>query len=615
MSPTRGRKVKRHRRVSPTVYCEICSTVSPVRTSWPDWAMSAWARMPTSLPSSSQTGSRRTWCSAINRAASSRLCCGSTVTTSFDAISATGVSPPRPSPSTRRARSRSVTTPVSRSFSTIGSEPTSSDFIVRAASWALVVGWIVVGLDVITSWIVWCMSALPSFAFGTGSTRYAAAKTRSELGRVAPLVRARDVLRVARLLLRVWDRRPFQLAAVVLAGMLSILIAHEGALARLVGTRTSGRRHRSRCRPRDRAEARRSGRADPAERDGAGPAAAAPGRHAHSDPDDARHPRSRRAPRTAPLGGSPARRGSAPPLPRGEGRDRAPDRERLLLRLRVPRGDPRGGARADRGGDPARARRGSDLAAGGARRGRGQAPLRVGGRAVQGRARRYRRRPDLPLHPGRLHRSLPRAAPAGLEADQGAQADLARRRLLARRRAQHAADPHLRHRLLLAGRPRRLPRAAGAGEGTGPPPPRNPARPLPLRRALAGVALLAPERDGDLERARGSAPLREREARVPRGEDATHLRKGSLGDVRPLGEVPREHVPDPAGGRPALRDQADELSRPHAPLRQRAAQLPRPPSSLRRGGAAPPERARRRASRADARPARDSGRRAHLLHA
>ena len=63
-----------------------------------------------------------------------------------------------------------------------------------------------------------------------------------------------------------------------------------------------------------------------------------------------------------------------------------------------------------------------------------------------------------------------------------------------------------------------------------------------------------------------------------------------------------------------LRDQADELPRAHAALRQRAAQLPRPAAPVRRGGAAPSQRARRRAARAHARPLRDPGRRAHLLH-
>ena len=120
-----------------------------------------------------------------------------------------------------------------------------------------------------------------------------------------------------------------------------------------------------------------------------------------------------------------------------------------------------------------------DLARGGARALRGRGP------AVQGRARAGRRRADLAVHAGRLHRPLPRAAPAGRLPDQGAQADEPRGRVLARRREEHAADADLRHGLLLAGRPRRAPRAARAGPRAGPPPPRHAARPLPLRRALA----------------------------------------------------------------------------------------------------------------------------------
>ena len=157
-----------------------------------------------------------------------------------------------------------------------------------------------------------------------------------------------------------------------------------------------------------------------------------------------------RALRPAPLDRAPARRGRPPALPGREDRDRPADRERLLLRLRVPGADRRGRARADRGGDPEGARRGPRVEPrGGLARG-GQALLRGAGRAVQGRARRHRRGPDLPLHAGRLHRPLPRPAPAGLEADQGAQADRPRRRVLARRREEHAADPDLRHRLLRA---------------------------------------------------------------------------------------------------------------------------------------------------------------------
>ena len=132
-----------------------------------------------------------------------------------------------------------------------------------------------------------------------------------------------------------------------------------------------------------------------------------------------------------------------------------------------------------------RDRRGPRVGARGDHARRGARALRGRGRAVQGRARRHRRGRHLAVHAGRLHRPLPRPAPAELEADQGVQADRPRRRVLARRRAQHAADAHLRHRVLLAGRPRRLPRAARGGARARPPPARAAARPVPPLRALA----------------------------------------------------------------------------------------------------------------------------------
>ena len=86
------------------------------------------------------------------------------------------------------------------------------------------------------------------------------------------------------------------------------------------------------------------------------------------------------------------------------------------------------------------------------------------------------------------------------------------RRVLARRREEHPADPHLRHRVLLAGRPRRVPRAARGGAQARPPQARRAARPVPPRGDLAGLAVLAPEGNGDLERARGHAAARGRDA-------------------------------------------------------------------------------------------------------
>ena len=243
-----------------------------------------------------------------------------------------------------------------------------------------------------------------------------------------------------------------------------------------------------------------------------------------------------------------------------------------------------------------------------------RATVRGRGRAVQGRARRYRGR--------RRSRSTRRVtftdlcrgpAPPDLGADQGLQAHLARRRLLARRREEHPADAHLRDRLLQPEGPRRAPRAARAGARARPPAARSPARPVPLRRAVAGVAVLASEGDGDLQRARGSPPPRECAARLPRGEDAADLRQGAVGDLGPLGEVPREHVPDPDRRRAHLRRQADELPRAHAAVRQPAAELPRPTAALRRGRAAASQRARGCAPRAHAGPVRDAGRRPYLL--
>ena len=95
------------------------------------------------------------------------------------------------------------------------------------------------------------------------------------------------------------------------------------------------------------------------------------GRPADPDPDHARQGRPGRARRPAPLDRAPARRGRPAALPGRQDRDRAADRERLLLRLRVPRADRRGRPRADRGGDPARARRGPRVGARGDLRRRG----------------------------------------------------------------------------------------------------------------------------------------------------------------------------------------------------------------------------------------------------
>ena len=103
-----------------------------------------------------------------------------------------------------------------------------------------------------------------------------------------------------------------------------------------------------------------------------------------------------------------------------------------------------------------------------------------------------------------------------------------------------------------------------------------------------------------------------RRARLHGGQDAAALRQRAVEDLRPLGQVPREHVRDRDRG-PADGAQADELPRPRAFSRW-AALLPRAADPLRRARPAAPQRAERHAPRAAARAPLHPGRRPHLLH-
>ncbi len=154
--------------------------------------------------------------------------------------------------------------------------------------------------------------------------------------------------------------------------------------------------------------------------------------------------------------GAPARRGGAPALPRREGRDRPADRERLLLRLRVPGADPRGRPRADRGRDR------------GGAEGRARA-----GRARRSPATRREKRFEAEDEPYKVE--LVDTAEGDISLyTQGEFTDLCRGPHLQDSKpikalkltglagaywrgdsTQHAADAHLRHGVLLAGRPRR----------------------------------------------------------------------------------------------------------------------------------------------------------------
>ena len=245
---------------------------------------------------------------------------------------------------------------------------------------------------------------------------------------------------------------------------------------------------------------------------------------------------------------APARRGRAAALPGREDRDRPADRQRLLLRLRVPRADH---ARTTSSGSRPRSRASSTKVARWSReeisaddaRARFAAegePYKVElvDTAEGDRSRSTRRTTSPTSAAARTCRTRSRSRPFKLTSLAGAywRGD----------EHKHAADADLRHRVLsqddLDAHLERIEEARKRDHrrlGVA-------ARPLPPRRDLAGLAVLAPEGHGDLERARGPAPARERrrgyvEVKTPLIYDK------SSGSVGPLGEVPREHVPDPEG--------------------------------------------------------------------
>ncbi len=213
------------------------------------------------------------------------------------------------------------------------------------------------------------------------------------------------------------------------------------------------------------------------------------------------------------------------------------------------------------------------MGAGRRRSRRGAQALRARGRAVQGRARRHGRRRHLALPAGRFPRPVPWAAPPERRPDQGGQAALARRRVLARRRDEAAAHARLRDGLLRPEGSRGVPPPDRGGEAPRPPAARQGARPRRLLRARARNAVLASARDGGLERPRGPPPAGEPPPRLRRDPDAAALRRGALDDLGALGQVPGRHVHARDRGA-AFRPQAHELPRPLRPLRPHGTLVP-----------------------------------------
>ena len=101
---------------------------------------------------------------------------------------------------------------------------------------------------------------------------------------------------------------------------------------------------------------------------------------------------------------------------------------------------------------------------------------------------------------------------------------------------------HIRHRLAEQEAARRAPHAAGGSRQARSPQagPRDGLVPLAGRSAWLG--LLASQRLHDLARAGSLHAPRHRRWRLPRDQDAASHRRAPVGEIGPLGQIPREHV-------------------------------------------------------------------------
>ncbi len=160
---------------------------------------------------------------------------------------------------------------------------------------------------------------------------------------------------------------------------------------------------------------------------------------------------------------------------------------------------------------------------------------------------------------------------------------------------------HLRHGLGDAGGARPVPVAARGGQEARPPPPRRAARPVQLPRRRARFRVLAPQ---------GLAPVPDAARRDARAPGAPRLRGDlhaaarppeAVGAVRPLGALPRQHVPRRRRGA-VVQPQADELPRVVVHLPITTPLVPRPAAAPVRVRRAAPQRAVGRAVGAHAGP-------------
>ena len=147
-----------------------------------------------------------------------------------------------------------------------------------------------------------------------------------------------------------------------------------------------------------------------------------------------------------------------------------------------------------------------------------------------------------------------------------------------------------------------------------PPQARPRTRPVRLRPAdrrrpavLAARRCRRPARLGELHRRGGT------KSRLPAGLFTCARQARAVRDLRPLGEVPRRHVPTDGHGRRATGPAAEHLPAPRADVPLPLAQLPRAPAAVLRARRAVPRRTLRRDRRPEPGPRHATQRRAHLL--
>ncbi len=151
---------------------------------------------------------------------------------------------------------------------------------------------------------------------------------------------------------------------------------------------------------------------------------------------------------------------------------------------------------------------------------------------------------DLAVPPGRFHRPVPRPARAVDRQAQGLQADEGGRCLLARRLEERDAAAHLRHGLGEQGRPGRPPAPAGRGREARPPQARPQLDLFHLQDEAPGMVFWHPKGWAIWQQVEQYMRARLPGQRLPGNPQPADPRPLAVGEVRPLGQLPREHVHD-----------------------------------------------------------------------